>query len=192
MADAIALVDMDGTLCDFDGAMREALESCRGPDEDPRINDLMYEDVPYIKSRRKYIKSKPGFWRELKPFQLGFDVLKELEHLQFKTFILTKGPKHVPAAWSEKMEWCRKHVPHIPIIMSEDKGLVYGKVLVDDWPLYIDRWLEHRPRGLVIAPAHPHNVGMDEKYPDNVIRYDGTNIEQVRMRLVKIRATVIE
>jgi len=192
MADAIALVDMDGTLCDFDGAMQSGLESLRGPDEDPRLSDLMYEDIPYIKARRKLIKSQPGFWRNLKPFKLGFDILEELDHLKFSTFILTKGPKHVDAAWTEKKEWCRQHVPHLPIIMSEDKGLVYGKVLVDDWPLYIDRWLERRPRGLVIAPAHTHNVGIEEKYPNNVIRYDGSNMDQVRLRLVKIRATVIE
>tara|TARA_Y100000310_G_C20512920_1_gene729762 strand:+ start:436 stop:588 length:153 start_codon:yes stop_codon:yes gene_type:complete len=41
--------------------------------------------------------------------------------------------------------------------ITEDKGIVYGKVLVDDYPCYIKRWLENRPRGLVIMPAHSYN-----------------------------------
>ena len=68
--------------------------------------------------------------------------------------------------------------------MTEDKGLVYGKVLFDDWPEYITSWLEYRPRGLVIMPNHPHNQGF--KHP-NVIRYIGSNWEEVRTALIKVR-----
>lgn len=59
--------------------------------------------------------------------------------------------------------------------------LRYGAVLVDDWPEYIRRWLENRPRGLVIMPAHEHNAGFNHP---NVVRYDGTNKDEVKARML--------
>lgn len=61
------------------------------------------------------------------------------------------------------------------------KGLVYGAILVDDWPEYVERWLKHRPRGLVVMPASSNNVGYNHP---NVIRYDGSNIDEVRKRMI--------
>jgi hypothetical protein len=64
---------------------------------------------------------------------------------------------------------------------------MYGKVLVDDWPDYFLPWLEVRPRGLVIAIKHPHNAHVE--HPRLVI-YDGSNLDQVRERMFKARASV--
>jgi hypothetical protein len=66
------------------------------------------------------------------------------------------------------------------VTITHDKGIVYGAVLVDDWPEYVTSWLEHRPRGLVIMPAHNHNVGFAHS---QVVRYDGTNLDEVRTRM---------
>jgi 5'-nucleotidase len=57
-------------------------------------------------------------------------------------------------------------------------------VLVDDWPEYIHRWLTWRPRGLVIVPAQPWNVGFSHP---KALRYDGTNPDMVRARLRAVR-----
>jgi 5'(3')-deoxyribonucleotidase len=187
-AEPIALVDLDGTLADFDGAMKAELEKLRAPGEDPTLDETAYEDVPYVKARRRLIKSQPGFWRNLPRLALGFEVLAEIRELRFRPYVLTKGPAKLPPAWSEKVEWCREHVADLPIVLAEDKGLVYGKVLVDDWPPYIRRWLDWRPRGVVIAVAQPWNLTIETEFA-NVVRYDGTNIDRVRDRLREIRAT---
>jgi 5'-nucleotidase len=180
----IALIDMDGTVADFDGAMRRGLDLLAAPGEAPQIGkDGRYVDLPYVRARRKLIRSKPGFWRSLEPYKPGFDILNVLKSLNFKCYVLTKGPKNEPAGWMEKVEWCRFHLPDVPVIITEDKSLSYGKVLVDDWSEYYLGWLTHRPRGLVIAPAHPWNK--DETHPQ-VIRYDGTNIDIIRERLVTL------
>jgi hypothetical protein len=84
--------------------------------------------------------------------------------------ILTKGPYNATSAWTEKVQWCREHIYYVPITITEDKSLVYGKVLVDDWPPYVTQWLEWRPRGLVIMPDQPWN--QDFIHP-NVFRYRG-------------------
>lgn len=188
-AEPIALFDMDGTLADFDAAMQCKLGALRSPGEDPKSDTTAFEDVPYVKARRRLIKAEPGFWRNLAPLQLGFQVLEEARAQRFQCQILSKSPRKIPAAAGEKIEWCVKHVPDLPIVLSEDKGLVYGKLLCDDWPEYIERWLTWRPRGLVIAVAHQYNIGIDSRFPKNVVRFDGTNFAYVRERMQEIRAT---
>lgn len=79
------------------------------------------------------------------------------------------------------MRAINKHFPNIPIdIVGENKEGTYGRVLVDDYPGYIDGWLRWRPRGLVIMPAHYYNADYNH---ENVIRYNRENIEQVRQAL---------
>ncbi|HSX23261.1 MAG TPA: hypothetical protein VLE97_10860 [Gaiellaceae bacterium] len=189
-AEPIALFDLDGTLADFDASMRLKLAELRSPGEDPETDDTRFEEeLPYMKARRRLVKSQPGFWRDLAPIQLGFQLLEEAQAQRFLCKILTKSPRKIPAAASEKTEWCLRHVPDLPITQSEDKGLVYGKLLCDDWPEYIEQWLTWRPRGLVVAVAQRWNVGIDLRFPKNVVRFDGTNFAYVRERMQEIRAT---
>lgn len=188
-AEPIALFDLDGTLADFDAAMQRKLVELRSPGEDPKADDTAFEEVPYVKARRRLIKAQPGFWRDLAPIQCGFQILEEARAQRFWCQVLTKHPRKIPAAAAEKIEWCAKHVPDLPVQLSEDKGLVYGKLLCDDWPEYIERWLAWRPRGLVVAVAQRWNVGIDKKFSKNVVRYDGANFAYVRERMQEIRAT---
>lgn len=188
-AEPVGLFDLDGSLADFDKSMKQQLSLLRSPTEDPTLDETAYEDVPHIKARRRMIKSQPGFWRNLERIELGFQVFNMAKTLAFTPVILSKGPRKIAAAWEEKVEWCVEHVPNVPIILSEDKGLVYGKFLCDDWPLYIERWLTWRPRGLVIAVAQPWNVDIDKRFADNVVRFDGTNVDQLYTRMSAVRAT---
>jgi 5'-nucleotidase len=180
-AEPVALFDLDGTLADFDTTMKSQLEILRSPGEGLSLAQeeiIMYEDVPYMKARRRLVKSQPGFWRNLPPLKLGFQILDVCRSIGFKPHVLTKGPAKAIAAYTEKVEWCKLHLPGIPVTISDDKGLVYGRVLVDDWPPYIRRWVQWRPRGLVVAVAHRWNEGIDKELP-NVIRYRGDNLDQV-------------
>jgi 5'(3')-deoxyribonucleotidase len=165
----IALVDMDGTLADFDGAMQAELGRLMGPHESlPPERESWDELPPWIQARQDLIRRQPGFWRQLPLIPDGFAVLEKIRRAGFQVTILSKGPFKTPAAWTEKDEWCREHVPDTPVIICEDKGLIYGRVLFDDWPPYIERWLEWRPRGLVIMLDHPWNRSF--QHP-NVFRY---------------------
>lgn len=181
-SELVALVDMDGTLCDYQGAMRRDLERMRSPAE-PALTDE-FEDTPWMRARQDIIRRQPGWWAALERRQQGFDVLEELRALEFELHILSKGPANSTGAWAEKLQWCQAHVPDARVTVTMDKGLVYGKVLVDDWPEYILRWLTWRPRGLVIVPAQPWNAGFSHP---NALRYDGTNLDEVRARLRAVR-----
>lgn len=172
----IALLDMDGTVADYELAMRNDLAKLKGPEETEDYP--IHGDAPeFIKQRMRLIKLQPDWWFNLPKVKLGFDLYDEVRRLGFKVHVLTKGPWKTSAAWSEKLRWCRKHLhPEVGVTITEDKGLVYGKVLIDDYPPYMERWLRWRPRGLGIMPARAYNEGYEHP---NVIRYDGTNMEQI-------------
>ena len=167
--EAIALVDLDGTLADFDSAMEQRLSVLRSPDEPSHPPEAGWKNLPdWLEARRALVKSSPGFWTSLPRITDGFAVLEKIQQAGFETHILTKGPFSSPNAWTEKVSWARVHAPDIPVTITEDKGLIYGRVLFDDWPPYIERWLEWRPRGLVVMLDQPWNQGFDHP---NVFRY---------------------
>ena len=185
MDDLIALFDLDGTLVDYDKGMFESLNDLQSEHEPPLTFERMHNLPSAYERRRKLVCKIPGWWLSLKEFKLGFDVLRMAIDLGFQPNILTKGPLHSPNAWKEKVEWCQTHVTPLyedfGMNIVTEKSMVYGRVLVDDFPPYIWRWLQKRPRGLVIMPAHVYN--QDAELP-NIIRYDGTNGEQVLRALV--------
>lgn len=170
--DAICLFDLDGTLADYDGAMQREFDKLTGVGSDAKGREAL----------RRLISHQPGFWRNLPPYKPGFNILRVARALGFECHVLTKGPRAYSPAWAEKLDWCRTHVPDLNITISQKKSLVYGKVLVDDWPGYYKPWLQVRPRGLVVVPAHAWNDG--ECDHPNIVRYDGTNTAEVRRRMI--------
>ena len=180
----IGLIDLDGTLVDFDFAMQRDLDEMKSPEEPRYVIGLHKRHPPHIVARMDAIKSDGDWWEDLPRLQLGFDVLDILNELGFYISVLTQGPKKNPIAWTHKLRWVMKNIPDLDVTITRRKGLVYGKVLVDDYPSYIQQWLEHRPRGLVIMPAHEWNK--DFSHP-NVLRYDGSNVDRVKRNLVMVR-----
>jgi len=182
----IALFDLDGTLVDYRRKLNQDLQSMKSMEESCIDVEFMGDDeIPsYMKSRINFIRNFPGWWVNLPVLDIGMDVYFQARMVGFQIHVLTKGPHKTITAWSQKAEWVRKHLDSdVLITMTEDKSLVYGKVLVDDFPPYIEGWLKHRPRGLVIMPAHPYNEGYKR---GNVIRYiKGKNIEEVTEALRK-------
>lgn len=186
-AEPIALFDMDGTIADYDAAMRRDMRLIQASTEEPWVRETLKWEPEHIKARMDMIRRQPGWWQSLEKYPPGFEILSIAKELKFLCHVLTKGPKNATNAWTEKALWCRTHVPDLPITVTQDKGMVYGKILVDDYPEYVMRWLEWRPRGLVVMPAHPWNNGYTHP---NVLRYHGPkDLDEVRERMGKIRLT---
>ena len=181
----IALFDMDGTLCDYDKALLEKLEVLRSPHE-PVFKLPLRDNAPsYIRERADLIRASEKWWEELPKFKLGRDILEAARELEYRIVILTQGPRRNPASWSGKKKWIDKNLgPDVDITMTRDKGLVYGKVLVDDFPEYIERWFKWRKRGLVIMPA---NEGNKDYHHQQVIRYNGSNLSEVKSAMEKAK-----
>jgi 5'-nucleotidase len=178
----VALLDLDGTLANFDMAMRERMIMLAGPGEPPWNPDREGAEPEHIKQRRRIIKSLPGFWTGLHAMDDGFHLMGMAHQIGFRLMILSRGPSQNSLAWKEKIDWCRQNIafPH-EITLTEDKGLVYGRVLVDDWPPYIEGWLAYRPRGQVIMPARRWNESFQRP---NVYRYASRAQDQEVMSIL--------
>lgn len=179
----IALFDLDGTLANYDKAMREHLKLLKSPHE-PSFDDFW--DAPeHIEQRMRLIKKQPGWWLDLEPIESGFEILDLAGDLGFEIRVLTKGPYYSESAWTEKLQWCKKYLPHcVQVTITMDKSAVYGRVLVDDYTDYMSSWLSNRPRGLGIMPLNEQNKDFRHK---NVIHYDGSNLDAIREKLIWAR-----
>jgi len=176
----VALVDLGDTLCDCTPALRQGLARLRGPGENER-DEALVPLPPYLEARRRQVMHAPGFWRGLAPRAPGFELLAMLWEAGFRVHILSKGPREAPHAWADKVAWCRAHLPGIPVTVTDDKALVHGHVLIDDWLPYVARWQLQWPAGLAIVPAHPWNAqAVAGPY---CLRYDGRNGEAVMAAL---------
>lgn len=184
----VALVDMDGTLCDYSGKLQRKLNYLLSQG----IGYSVDANAPEWERLVDFVKSQPGFWRSLPRIELGFQIVELLKSAEFDIHILTKGPYRTTGAWTEKVEWCREHLPGVPVTITEGntksdaKGKVYGKILVDDWPPYCEGWLKWRPRGLVIMPAYDYNEGFDDKFPGRVIRASECNLNEIEDAIQKV------
>jgi len=182
----IALFDLDGTLCDYEKALKHSLEKLSSPEEQPIIFPIRDNSPVYLRNRTKIIRQSEEWWINLPKLQLGWDVLAVAQELNYRIMVLTQGPRTNPSAWSGKKRWADLNLPDVDLTITRDKGLVYGKVLVDDFPEYIERWLTWRKRGLVIMPTSEENKNY--RHPQ-VIRYDGTRdcLEEVKEAMLKAK-----
>jgi 5'-nucleotidase len=182
MKSNILLFDLDETLANYSKALLRDYSGICHPDE-PKIDLLSDDEHPsFVKDRIKLIRSQRDWWLNLEVLPLGFAIYEMAREMGFDIHILTKGPWTTPHAWTEKVLWVRKHLnSDTKIHITEDKSLVYGKVLVDDYPKYISAWLNNRPRGLVIMPDHHHNRKF---HHPSVIRAESGSMLQIEQALI--------
>lgn len=174
-ATEIALIDMDGTIADFDSGLREGLLPLVSPWESGSLVDYGNlphgEDAPpWLEARMNLVKRQPGFWRNLRRIEDGFKVLEMIVEAGFETSILTKAPRTNHPSRAEKAEWCEEHVPDLPVTVCHDKSLVYGRILFDDYPPFATAWLKHRPNGTVLMLDGPSNQGFSNPQVVRVMR----------------------
>lgn len=185
MKKPLALVDLDGTLADFAGAMRRDLAKLKAPEE-PELQDWDDNKLPpHIKARWDLIKRQPNWWFNLEYLESGQFLVRTLQEVGYRVHILTRGPRKLATAWEQKVEWVLKNVPGAEITIAPNKSMVYGKLLVDDWPDYVLPWLEHRPRGIVILPDQPWNRTPEINNHPQIYRHVyGKNDDQIRLALM--------
>jgi len=179
----VALIDMDGTLADFHGALHRDMKSLQGPGESELEDLSLIETTPYLYKRAAFIKRSPNWWYNLSPIPSGMQMLGILHDLDYKMVILTRGPKNNPGAWEQKMRWVEDYViskfPHVKcVVTSGDKSQVMGAVLVDDWPDYVSPWLKTNPNGIGMLPSRYWNSDFVHA---SVCRYEDNQTQAYEM-----------
>ena len=124
---------MDGVLVDFKSAYGRLTtwekNTYNPANDDPE--DANYDEVPDIYSR-------------MEPMDGAVAAYEKLSQV-YETYILSTAPWENPSAWSDKLEWVKRHLGHLDegkaeadrvvekrLILSHHKDLNRGDYLIDD------------------------------------------------------------
>jgi 5'-nucleotidase len=134
------LVDMDGVLADFNRALYEAWEK-EYPREsldvpETRIKSMLHEEPQEKRQRIRKLYHAPGFYRSLTPIKGGIEAVREMAKRGHGVFICS-SPVTNTYCISEKIEWVMEYLGDEFVrrtVITKDKTLVKGDILIDDWP----------------------------------------------------------
>lgn len=158
------LVDMDDVLADFEGEFFRIYRQ-KHPDkpyilpEDRRLFRLTEE---YPKNTAPYVKGvylAPGFIKNLPPIAGGLDALLEMEEKGHQVMICTSPLYDYENCVLEKFEWMDRYLGKewsSKIILTKDKTLVKGDILIDDKPLITGKCTPEWEHVLYTKPYNQH------------------------------------
>eukprot|EP00403_Amphidinium_massartii_P026190 CAMPEP_0178407384 /NCGR_PEP_ID=MMETSP0689_2-20121128/19403_1 /TAXON_ID=160604 /ORGANISM="Amphidinium massartii, Strain CS-259" /LENGTH=652 /DNA_ID=CAMNT_0020028461 /DNA_START=97 /DNA_END=2055 /DNA_ORIENTATION=- len=130
----VVLVDMDGTLVDWDAGFMKAW----GDRPCKRTDYAMEKCVPpEMFDEAVKIFTSEGFFRNLPPMEGGIQAIKDIAASGFSVFLCTSPVATSRYSAQEKWEWVREHLgdewTH-RLILTMDKTIVRGDILIDDKP----------------------------------------------------------
>ena len=152
----IILVDMDGVLADFEGRFLEKWR--RKFLNHPHVS--LEEDYPDgLKKEVESIFSAPGFFENLNIISGGKESLAKMQALGHKVFICTSPISKYENCVLEKYHWISKNLGYEwtkKMIVTKDKTLVFGDILIDDKPEQIGLKTPAWKHVLFDAPYNKH------------------------------------
>ena len=134
MSDRILLIDMDNTIADFDGALKEQFNK-QFPSLKWDETRLSFRYPSEIGKECRQIMCQQRFFGNLKPIAGAIQAIKEISMDGWNIFFCTSPLRQYQYCVPEKYEWIEKHFGHewiCKIITSKDKTLVCGDYLIDD------------------------------------------------------------
>jgi len=138
----LILIDQDGVLADFERAFHTAWQ--RAGHDFPavalerRTSLHVRDDYPQaLYGEVEAIYTAPGFYRDLPAIAGALDGMRELLEAGHDVRICTAPLNQYRNCVAEKFEWVEQHLgPGFVdrIILTKDKTVVHGDILVDDNP----------------------------------------------------------
>jgi len=167
MSETIILVDMDGVLANFDKAVIAILrqEYPEIPVVEPSDRKSFYLADDYPDEYRETIESiyvRPGFYKNLPPFSGAIDAVNLMDNMGFNVFICTSPLTEYKNCVGEKYEWVHTHLGDKfvkRVILTKDKTLVRGTILIDDKPHITGGLIPEWKHVIFDAPYNRHANG---------------------------------
>jgi 5'-nucleotidase len=140
----IILIDMDGVIADYEVGFLQAwrLKYPTLPYISVEERALFYLHEQYPKELSDNIRTiltTPKFFQNLPEIKGAKEALYTMEELGYDIFICTSPINQYENCVSEKYNWVAEHFGFDwtkKIIMTKDKTLIYGDILIDDKPLH--------------------------------------------------------
>jgi len=138
----LILLDQDGVLADFEHAFLSAWR-LRYPDiapvsyEDRKSFYILQDYPPELRDKAEALYTAPGFIRNVPPVPGAIEAFKELLALGMDVRICTSPLSQFENCVAEKYLWVEKHLGREAtnrLILTKDKTLVRGDILIDDKP----------------------------------------------------------
>jgi 5'(3')-deoxyribonucleotidase len=82
------------------------------------------------------VKKIPGAYLDMDPIPDALEGVRSLIGMGHEVWLATKPPTGIPQAYADKVQWVLRHLPELKrrIILTHDKSLLLGDVLIDDRP----------------------------------------------------------
>jgi 5'-nucleotidase len=136
------LVDMDGVLADFQSAILAIWEAEHPHEFTLKESEVTEHDMtqlfpPELRDEFDAIALREGFFRSLPPIEGGREALTEMQRLGLNVRICTAPKKIHRFCVPEKYAWIEEHLGGDwtnRMVMTRDKTLVAGDILIDDKP----------------------------------------------------------
>lgn len=168
--DKVVLVDMDNTLVDFDLEFGKRWVAERPSDSLGLIKQRKYFELEQnfsadLKPLAIKIMSQPGFFISFEPQPYAVEAIKEMTAAGLHVLLCTAP---LPFQWetcvAEKYAWVRRHLGEeflTRIIITRDKTVVKGRVLIDDKPRVAGAC--DKPEWTHIVFDQPYNRKVEEQ-----------------------------
>jgi 5'-nucleotidase len=138
----VVLLDQDGPLADFDAALAAVLRKLGcDPGKLERTtwwtsHDIARDFGPDIADEVVDAVHEPSFFANLPVVAGAREGVQRLLDAGIEVFVCTAPKLSNPSCASDKLAWIDLHLPELrrSVVISKDKTLVRGDVLVDDKP----------------------------------------------------------
>ena len=163
------LVDMDGVIADFDG---EFLKRWRERHPEKFFIPMEERTVFYVKDQYPEelkplvmeILLEPTFFRDMMPIDGAKEALLEMDAMGLEVFVCTSPFSTYQNCVREKYEWAENTLGSNwvnRIILTKDKTLIKGDLLIDDKPQITG--VESVPSWEHVIYDRPYNRGENKR-----------------------------
>ena len=164
----LILLDQDGVLADFEQGFYDAWQARHGalcPAVPLALRRTFYvrDDYPEVyRSAVQEVYTAPGFYRNLPPVAGAVEAVQALLAQGHDVRICTSPLNQWQHCVPEKYEWVERHLGAEMVhrlIVTKDKTVVYGDVLVDDNPAVVGVRQPHWRHIIFDQPYNREAVG---------------------------------